>query len=86
MCTFVLSYQELYQSCVSVLRQPTSIYTQVGDEEEAEPDQRPSLNDSARKLPSWMAGKDTPPMRKTTPAKTFLHREDTSSSTEGQTR
>ncbi|XP_048747025.2 uncharacterized protein LOC125659399 isoform X2 [Ostrea edulis] len=83
----ILSYQELYQSCVSVLRQQTSIYTQSGDEEdERDPDQKATLNDSTRKLPSWMIGMETPPVRKNTPAKTSLCREETSSSTEGHTR
>lgn len=84
---YISSYQELYQSCVSVLRQQTSIYTQSGDEEdERDPDQKATLNDSTRKLPSWMIGMETPPVRKNTPAKTSLCREETSSSTEGQTR
>uniref|UniRef100_A0A8W8IW26 Uncharacterized protein n=1 Tax=Magallana gigas TaxID=29159 RepID=A0A8W8IW26_MAGGI len=75
----VLSYQELYQSCVTKLTKPECIYTQSrGGEEEPKVDNNTSLNSSTRKLPSWMLGKE-----EATPTKLSLDRTDSSSSTDG---
>ncbi|XP_061171053.1 uncharacterized protein LOC133180589 [Saccostrea echinata] len=83
----VLSYQDLYQSCVSVLKQPENIYTQDEEKErECNTSLNTSLNESSRKLPSWMMGKETPPVKKSTHSKTILQRTESSSSTEGQGR
>ncbi|XP_062606387.1 uncharacterized protein LOC134268216 [Saccostrea cucullata] len=83
----ILSYQELYQSCVSRLKQPESVYTQ---DEEKDPEcntsLNTSLNESSRKLPSWMLGKETPPGKRTAHTKAILQRNESSCSTEGQGR